>query len=121
MLVVESVSTLFFTLKFSGTFFNFIIDMFKCDVLKPRIRNLGNLCLWKPESEKSLLVKSGIQEIFACGINNPVLLQSVIQLQAFGIQLYIVECRIQDHMGENMLSRYRTCVLLRFSCCASYL
>ena len=48
--------------------------MLKCDVLKPRIRNLGNLCLWNPESEKSLLVKSGVQEIFAFGINNPVLL-----------------------------------------------
>ena len=48
--------------------------MLKCDVLKRKIRNLGNLCLWNPESEKSLLVKSGVQEIFAFGINNPVVL-----------------------------------------------
>ena len=32
---------------------------------------LGNFCSWNPESGKFLLVKSGIQEIFACGIRNP--------------------------------------------------
>ena len=35
------------------------------------IRNPGKFCLWNPESEKTLLVKSGIRENFACGIRNP--------------------------------------------------
>ena len=35
------------------------------------IRNPGKFCLWNPESGKTLLVKSGIRENFACGIRNP--------------------------------------------------
>ena len=35
-----------------------------------RFRNPGNFCLYNPESGKFLLVQSGIQEIFACTIQN---------------------------------------------------
>ena len=69
MLFVESVSTIFThfrSLKFSGAFFNAIIDLLKCDFLKPKIfapeySNLRDLCLWP--AIRNL-------EIFACGIRN---------------------------------------------------
>ena len=84
--------------------------MLKCDVLEPKIRNLGNLCLWNPESEKSLLVKSGVQEIFALesiipcfwihnpapGVRNPVIYRGMQNPRLHG-------ARICFHVTEHAL------------------
>ena len=62
-----------------------ILEIFACG-----IRNLGNFCVWSPESWKCLHVETGILEIFAFGIRNlDIFLQvesGILEIFACGIQ-----------------------------------